>query len=324
MKAKTLILTFLAIGCGLLATTGVRRYLNTQRAAQASQTTEETATIVLARRDIPLATMVAKDMLQEASWPKHILPRGAVVELDRIVGRATRCPIFAGEPIVRTKLADEGAQQGLAAVIPKGMRAIAVKVNEFSGVAGFLQPEAIVDVLVVVPRRSETNVTMCRTIIQEVRVLAVDQKMTRGDKESQIVDAVTLLVTPQQAEHLSLAGNQGKLHLIMRNNTDKEASKTPGVSLATLVSGKRRPEATDSAVKKLLERIRQGTGRAGRDGPSRVASKPQPSAPKPVAKGRVIQEIRGTAVSFHTIGVPSSAAAGCAPGAVGPAGRVAQ
>ena len=302
MKPKTMILMFLAVGCGLLATIGVRSYLQTQQVAYAAQTPTETTTIVLARADIPLATQLSKDMLQEANWPKHLWPRGAVADADKLVGRATRCPIFAGEPVVTAKLADEGAQQGLAAVIPKGMRAITVKVNEFSGVAGFLQPGAHVDVLVVVPRRSETIATVSRTIIQDVRVLAVDQKLQRGEKESQIVDAVTLLVTPEQAERLSLACNQGKLHLVMRSNTDADVAVTPGVSLAKLVAETPAHDGMNEAAKRLLKRLAEDRERkAGEDSRAPVAQ----SQPTPVRKAYVVEEIRGTVVTYNTIGEPT-------------------
>ena len=295
MKPKTLILMFLAVGCGLLATVGVRSYLQTQQIAHAAQTAPETTTIMLAVCDIPLAAKVGPDMVKAGTWPKHMVPRGAIADAERVVGRATRCPIFAGEPVVATKLADEGSHQGLAAIIPKGMRAIAVKVNEFSGVAGFLNPGAHVDVLVVVPRRSETPATVSRTILQNVRVLAVDQRLQTGDKESQIVDAVTLLVTPEGAERLSLACNQGRLHLVMRSSTDADAPDTPGITLAKLVAGRAPAGSLNPAARRLLEQIREDKPK-----PPRPVARPDAA---PVAQPKyVVQEIRGTDVTFSTIG----------------------
>ena len=300
MKAKTLIFMFLAIACGLLATVGVRSYMQTQRAAQAAQPAEQMTKIMLARCDIPLAVEVTQKMLRESEWPKHLVPRGAVVEADQIVGRATRCPIFTGEPLVENKLADVGSERGLEAVIPKGMRAIAVKVNEFSGVAGFVQPGAHVDVVVVVPRRSETPATVSKMIIQDVLVLAVDQKLRRGEKDSQIVDAVTLLVTPDQAERLSLAANHGKVHLVMRNTTDKQVAETRGITLAKLVNSKTGPDLFGAGVQQLLTRIDQDRRQVKRPEPALFAAEARPK-PGQAPRAYVVEEIRGTQLTVKEL-----------------------
>jgi pilus assembly protein CpaB len=175
---------------------------------------------------------------------------GATTQVKDIIGRGVITAIFAKEPIIESRLAPKGAGGGMAAMIPPGMRAVAVRVNEVVGVAGFVVPGTHVDVLISgnTPGASGSLGTLTQTLLQNIEVLSAGQDFKKDAEGKPItVQVVNMLVTPTQAEQLSLASSQTTIQLVLRNPLDHEIAKTPGTALQRLfTNGKAQapPEVT--------------------------------------------------------------------------------
>jgi pilus assembly protein CpaB len=191
------------------------------------------------------------------------------------VGRGVIAPVFAKEPVIESRLAPKGAGGGLAAMIPPGMRAVAVRVNEVVGVAGFVVPGMRIDVLISgsKPGGDSGVGTITRTLLQNLEVLSAGQDFKKDAEGKPIqVQVVNLLVTPEQAEQLSLASTQTSIQLVLRNPLDHEMAKTPGTAVGLLFSGgKLKPE--DAPAPK--PRARQAAPLA-----ARVLAPPMAAAPR--------------------------------------------
>ena len=246
MRNKRLILALAgAIVCGLLAVMLVTRYISTLQTFQ-----KDLNNVVIAKAEIPLGAKIVAEQLSLAPIPNGSAPDGVFRKLDEVVGRVAVTPIGLREPITKLKLAPEGVDAGLSAVIPEGYRAMTVKVDNIIGVSGFVMPGSYVDVVaVIVPVTQGTSQgPISKIVLQSIKVLASGQKIDSPQDQRQPADvgAVTLLVTPEQAEKLVLAANEGKLQLVMRNYGDQEDTKTPGANKQTLLNGEaiaREPEA---------------------------------------------------------------------------------
>ncbi len=167
------------------------------------------------------------------------LPKGAILKPSDVIGRGVISDLYVGEPVLESRLAPPGSGGGLAATIPDGMRACAVKVDEVVGVAGFATPGMRVDVLISGNPPGTSNVnpqgSQVRTLLQNIQVLSAGTDIQRdAEGKPQQVQVVNLLVTPQQAEALSLASNQTKIQLVLRNPLDTKLVDTPGTGLARL------------------------------------------------------------------------------------------
>jgi pilus assembly protein CpaB len=202
-----------------------------------------TVQIWAASRDLPVGTLLQRTDVTETQWPGAI-PQGALQKTGDVcplVGRGVASKILQGEPVVEFRLAPKGAGAGLAATIPDGYRAVAVRVNEIIGLAGFVVPGQIVDVLISgnPPGAPPTTGTQSRTLLQKVQVLSAGQNLEKDPEGKPIsVAVVNLLVKPEEAELLSLASTETKLQLVLRNPGDQETVKTPGTSVSTLFGGK--------------------------------------------------------------------------------------
>ena len=185
------------------------------------------ARIVLAQRDIEVGTVLKEEDVRLADWPGTV-PPGSSIKAEDVVGRGVITPIYAKEPIIDSRLAPKGAGGGLAAMIPPGMRAVAIRVNEVVGVAGFVVPGMRVDVLISGNRPGGSNTlgTVTKTLLQNIEVLSAGQDYKK-DAEGKpiIVQVVNLLVTPMQAEELSLASSQTNIQLVLRNPLDHEVAQ---------------------------------------------------------------------------------------------------
>jgi pilus assembly protein CpaB len=213
-----------------------RLLLNRPQSAKAAQATVQ---IVLSTRDIQVGTVLKEEDVKLSDWPAA-LPTGAVVKTQDVVGRGVITPIFAREPIIESRLAPKGAGGGLAAMIPKGMRAVAIHVNEVVGVAGFVVPGMRVDVLISgnKPGGDNSAGTLTRTLLQNLEVLSAGQDFRKDTEGKPIqVPVVNLLVTPEQAEQLSLASAQTTIQLVLRNPLDHEVARTPGTAVGLLFNG---------------------------------------------------------------------------------------
>ena len=186
-----------------------------------------------------LGTILSEDDVKLADWPGAV-PAGATTRPQDWWAAAYSPPIYAKEPVIESRLAPKGAGGGLAAMIPQGMRAVAVRVNEVVGVAGFVVPGMRVDVLISgnAPGGNGNLGTLTRTLLQNIEVLSAGQDFKKdAEGKPVMVQVVNLLVTPEQAEKLSLASNQTTIQLVLRNPLDRQATKTPGTALAHLFTG---------------------------------------------------------------------------------------
>jgi pilus assembly protein CpaB len=192
--------------------------------------------VVVARTNIKLGTVLKDTDLTTTSWV-GAPPAGAVLRVQDAVGRGVVSDIYQGETVMDNRLAALGSGGGLAATIRPGMRACAVKVNDVVGVAGFATPGMHVDVLISgnPPGSNANTVPRVRTILQNIQVLSAGTDISRdAEGKPQQVQVVNLLVTPEEAELLSLAGNETHIQLVLRNPLDTNFAKPPGTNVASL------------------------------------------------------------------------------------------
>ncbi len=239
MRNKRLIIALTgAVLCGILAVMLITRYLSSVQAY-----TKDLNNVVIAKTEIPLGGKITAEQLTLASIPNGSTPEGAFRKLEDVVGRVAITPIGVREPVTTLKLAPEGMGAGLSAVIPEGYRAMTVKVDDVVGVSGFIMPGSFVDVVaVIIPAGSQNGASVdpiSKIVLQNIKVLASGAKIDspENQREPTSVNAVTLQVTPGQAEKLVLATSQGKLQLVMRNYGDQESAQTNGANRTTLLSG---------------------------------------------------------------------------------------
>lgn len=198
-----------------------------------------TTELVLAARDLEVGTVLKEDDIKLTPWPGGV-PQGAILKPQDVVGRGVIVPIFAKEPLIESRLAPKGAGGGLASMIPPGLRAVAIRTNEVVGVAGFVTPGMHVDILISgsSPRIDGTLGTVTKTLLQNIEVLSAGQDFKKDAEGKPIlVQVVNLLVTPEQAEQLSLASNNTTIQLVLRNPLDRNVVKTPGTAVAKLFGG---------------------------------------------------------------------------------------
>ena len=189
--------------------------------------------VIIASRDIEIGTRLTPDMLQLTDWPRASMPPGSFQDAKLLASRVIKVNLVHGEPLMESKLAPEGATGGLSGVIAEGKRAITVRVNDVVGVAGFALPGNKVDILV--NTKDESDKPISKIVLEQILVLAVDQGLGRDETKAKVVTAVTLEVTPEQAEKLDLARSIGTLSLVLRNQIDKSLGTTDGVRTRDLL-----------------------------------------------------------------------------------------
>lgn len=222
----------LALISGLFASYGVFSYLKNEQ-EQMKTRQNVTRPVVVAAYPIALGTPLKIENLQVKQWPEDLVPDSSFQNVNEIIGRVMKTDVIAGEPILSTKLAPTGSGGGVPGLIPSGMRAFTVAVTVVSGVGGFILPGTRVDVLATVSPNGMKAGTTTKTILQNVEVLAVDQTYNKNnDTDPVVVKSVTLVVSPDEAEKLALASNEGKLQLVLRNGTDLERRDTDGVKIS--------------------------------------------------------------------------------------------
>jgi pilus assembly protein CpaB len=227
---KAIVMIAFSAFMGLIAMFIAAKWL-TQRANLA------TNHVVVAARDVQLGTALTPDMLKTVEWPSNSLPEGAMTDLKMLETRVVRTAVQRGEPILEKKLAPVGTKGGLSSVISDGKRAVTVRVNEVVGVAGFALPGNLVDVMV--NAKDEREKPVSKIVLEQILVLAVAQEANRDETKPKVVSAVTLELTPDQAERLDLARSIGNLSLVLRNQLDTTTVQTVGVRSADLLSSQR-------------------------------------------------------------------------------------
>jgi pilus assembly protein CpaB len=211
--------------------------------------------VVVAARTLEVGTLIHEGDLKLSDWTGDI-PRGAVSRKEGVVGRGVVSTVYEGEPVMESRLAPAGAGGGMAATIPPGMRACAVKVNDVVGVGGFVVPGMRVDVLVTgnLPGAPSTQGPKAKTVLQNVEVLSAGQNIQRDAEGRPIqVQVVNLLVSPEQAEILSLASNETRIQLVLRNPLDTNVSNTRGSSMSNLLGSEAAPPAPPKPVVRRVE-----------------------------------------------------------------------
>jgi pilus assembly protein CpaB len=203
----------------------------------ANRAAPATSRIVVASRTIEAGELIKDGDVKLGDWA-GAAPAGSLTKPEDAVNRGVIDRIYEGEAIIDGRVAPRGAGAGLASIIPQGMRAVAVRMNDVAGISGFATPGQHVDVLIAGNPPGSTAGTVTKTLLQNIEILSAGQNIQK-DSEGKpvIVPVVNLLVTPEQAETMSLASNEARIQLVLRNPTDKAETKTPGTSLAYLFNG---------------------------------------------------------------------------------------
>lgn len=196
--------------------------------------------IAVATLDIQLGSRLSPQMFQMVDWPSGSMPAGAFTDDKALSERVVKTTVIRGEPILESKLAPVGSRGGLSAVVEGGKRAITVRVNDVVGVAGFALPGNYVDIMVNTQeegaKTNDKDRAISKIVLEHILVLAVAQEAGRDETKPKVVNAVTLEVTPEQAEKLDLARSVGTLSLVLRNQTDLDPTRTVGVTKDLLLA----------------------------------------------------------------------------------------
>ncbi|MFW6122728.1 MAG: Flp pilus assembly protein CpaB [Thermodesulfobacteriota bacterium] len=226
----------LALVFGAMATFMAMGWLKSQSQKVAEQDKKVLAPVVVASKDVPSAVALSADQLKVRQWPADAALAGKFSRLEDVAGRVTAISLAAGEPVLESKLAPEGVIPGLTALLSKDMRAMTVKVDEASGLAGFLNPDNRVDVVVTVDKGDFNQDPVSKVVLQNLRVLGTGQRIEKrlGEKP-QVVPTVTLEVTPEEGETLALSTREGMISLALRHQQDEQVVQTTGVRTSTLL-----------------------------------------------------------------------------------------
>jgi pilus assembly protein CpaB len=193
--------------------------------------------VVVATADLTMGAEIKAEDLKVAQFPDKGAPEGAYSRIEEVVGRGVVVNIVRNEPILPAKLASKEAGSGLPPVIPEGMRAVSVRVNDVIGVAGYVLPGTRVDVLATASPTQNTADMTTKVVLANVQVLTAGTRMEQDQKDGKPVQVtvVTMSVTPEQAERLALASTEGKIQLALRNPLDQSAPATPGMKPSVLL-----------------------------------------------------------------------------------------
>ncbi len=280
MKAKGMGFLLVAMLAGLAAVVLGVRWLQAKSASGGNG-------IAVAAVELQLGSRIAPEAIRLVEWPSGSIPNGAFTDLAKLDGRVALTGIQPGEPILESRLAPEGTKGGLSAVVPEGKRAITVRVNDVIGVAGFTLPGNYVDIMVNTENtganRNNADQMISKIVLERILVLAVAQEANRDETKPKVVNAVTLEVTPEQAERLDLARSVGNLSLVLRNQIDSNPTDTAGITKAMLLrTSVEAPVTPQPARPKPAAPPRAGRPRA------------EPPAPAPAPKQQVcVEVIRG-------------------------------
>jgi pilus assembly protein CpaB len=236
-RSRPWLMLAVALASGSLAAFFAMRYLR-ERATPLASTTARNAKVAVAARPLPLGSVLGEQDVKLIDWAGNALPVGFVGNAADVVGRGVMSSLQENEPVLEAKLAPRGAGGGLPVIITLGKRALTMRVNDVSGVAGFVTPNTRVDVLLTIDDKGNTNEPVTRIIMQDVRALAAGQQIQPDNEgKPQPVGVVTFLVTPEQAETLALASQQGSIQLALRNMLDTVHVKTLGARTSALLGG---------------------------------------------------------------------------------------
>lgn len=251
-----------------------------------------TAKVVVAKSEMAPGAPITPETITVTDWPRASVPKGAFTDAALLKDRVVNTSLSAGEPILESKLAPMGSKGGLSAVITPGKRALTVRVNEIVGVAGFALPGNFVDIMV--NTQDERGNPISKIVLEKILVLAVAQEAERDPTKPKVVNAVTMELTPEEAEKLDLARSIGSLSLVLRNQLDNEDLASGGARKKDLLAGSDiaaapQPAATGAVqTRTVVKRVYVRP---------KAAAKP---APKPeTEKIEVIKGLTRTEVEFR-------------------------
>ena len=231
---RGILMFMIALVAGIGAVVISSKWLQ-QRSAQVNK-------VVVATQEINLGQKLTSSMFKVVDWPAANVPPQSFSDVTKLNGRVTKSSLQDGEPVLASKLAPEGSLGGLSAVIAEGKRAITVRVNDVVGVAGFALPGNFVDIIVNTEKAQADNTntgvnerSISKIVLEHILVLAVAQEAGRDETKPKVVNAVTLEVSPEQAEMIDLARSIGELSLVLRNQADVENTKTAGITQSQLL-----------------------------------------------------------------------------------------
>jgi len=252
MKGRAIFMLFFALVAAGGAVWLARGWLDSQ--VKTVVVTEESrapvVTIVVANELMPFGRRISANYLKEIQWPAGSIPVGAFSTIEELTNekdlRVVLQAIQQNEPVLESKISDPGGRATLSAVIDETMRAVTIRVNDVFGVAGFVLPSDRVDILLTrkINEQPSTNI-----LIQNVRVLAIDQTSSNDKDNPKVAEAVTLEVSPAQAQKLALSASVGTLSLALRNRANTDLSTSRAMRLGDLSAGEGNDTDAANALK---------------------------------------------------------------------------
>jgi len=251
-RVRILLVLVVAVLAGGGLAAGTYSYL---QSVPVKTVTTPTRPVVVARADLALASELRADDLTTVQWPEGAVPEGAFSDPQQLVGRGLIAAVVKNEPILPGKLSSKEAGSGLPPIIPEGKRAVSVKVNEVIGVAGYVLPGTMVDVVTTQSPTARPEDMTSKVVLTQVPVLTAGTRLEQDGKDGKPmqVTVVTLLVTPEESEKLALASNEGKIQLALRNPMDKSAPTTNGIQPAALLGRGAAPAPRRGTAKPLFK-----------------------------------------------------------------------
>ena len=281
MRASTLVMIGFAVVFGVLAVFVAQVWLNNQAHKQARTLEPKplaTKTIVVAKEPLRFGTTLTASMLREVPWPAADLPPGAFAKIGDILGKGQRVVLTAiepNEPVLALKITGPGQRATLSALVRKGMKAVTIRVNDVEGVGGFVQPGDHVDV--VLTRQQAKDGATSQVVLQDARVLAVDQRADERATKATVPKSVTLEVNTVDAQKLWLAASVGNLSLLLRKAGETSETQTHRITLKDLASGLFGKDGSTTTVVVMRPKSQQSytVPVEGKDGLSAMAQEPK-------------------------------------------------
>lgn len=278
MRGRAIIVLGLAVVLAVAAVFLARNWIQEQARpiiVQQPAQPENTVMVVVAKERMTFGNPVRKEQIRLVKWPGDAVPEGAFTSIEEVLGdneeRVVLRAIEINEPVLKNKISGYGGKASLAAILSPDMRAVTIRVNDVAGVAGFVLPGDRVDILLTRDRtggsgNKSANNLITDVLLQNVKVLGIDQDANQEKDKPSVAKAVTLEVSPQQAQKLALASQLGSLALMLRNLTDAEAEQVKTVSTRDLSVGEvNEPAQVAEAPKKVIKTIKKVVQRPKED-----------------------------------------------------------
>jgi pilus assembly protein CpaB len=281
MAAKRYTLIFyVALVVALIATFGVYRVLEATKASSRIATVP----VVVAAKDMPEGVKVDRMAVVVAQWPAGTQPAGAYTNIDSVAERVTRVAVYKGEALVRGRLAPDGTAPGLEVKITPGKRAYGIRINDVASLAGMVQPNSRVDIMVVIDDPDNAGKSTAKLFMSNMRVLAIGAAPERAQDGRPISAGVASIeVTPEQAEVLGIAAAKGALQLVLRGYGDPDSISTNGANASDVLTDIRRSR-TVPIRREAPETPRRTAQRSPAPAPAPVVTTPAPVVQAPPAK----------------------------------------